>query len=643
MPLLLHCARQFLGAIVPALLLIGLGVSVKAPEASAQEQPATAVIIDASGSMLAADAGGQTRMDAAKQATEGLLNELPQQQKLALLTYGTETGSGDEEKEAGCKDVRTLVPLGGERKAMVDEVKRLNPRGYTPIGASLLQAERELPTQGARQIVLVSDGIDTCAPPPVCEVAKEIKQRDVDVVINVIGLNVDAQARAELECIAKEGGGSYADAGDADSLKLQLVQKSTRTLNAGVISGEKVEGTPTGNDAPLIQAGGVVDGKPVPKHYQDVLPKQGEVHWKINVSEGERLMLSALVPPPPSSGEDIGAVMKAKIQATDTNGDLCFPDFTMGYDYQANSFETPLAPWGVTDPAAHDGESGKCEPGTYDVFIEREPGILNDRELPFEFMVWKIPAVENADTLAPASDQPTASGVEIGTPQGDLPYALGLDEAPTVQPGTYTTSIVPGEMQWLKVSVKEGQRLQVSAKNLPYQVEDPDSVTSGIGRKVHIAAFSPTLQPLGMGKVGAPSEDESEPVLEMEEDGGAEVATVSKPVRWKNIEQLDSGAFVSGEQYVGIRYDSFFREADQNTQSNPVGLEIVIGTQGDEETSPKFVDAPASTSDTATSESPATTGDDASRSMLMPIGIVAGIAALLALILVVIFRSYKRR
>ena len=140
------------------------------PQAVAEDAPSTAVIIDASGSMLAPDAGGQTRMDAAKQATEGLLNDLPKEQRLSLLTYGTQTGSGDEEKAAGCQDVTTLVPMGGNRAEMVSKVKGLNPRGYTPIGKSLQQAEKELPQQGARQIVLVSDGIDTCAPPPVCEV-----------------------------------------------------------------------------------------------------------------------------------------------------------------------------------------------------------------------------------------------------------------------------------------------------------------------------------------------------------------------------------------------------------------------------------------------------------------------------------------
>ena len=93
------------------------------PQAVAEDSPSTSVIIDASGSMLAPDAGGQTRMDAAKQATEGLLNDLPKEQRLSLLTYGTQTGSGDEEKAAGCQDVTTLVPMGGNRAEMVSKVK----------------------------------------------------------------------------------------------------------------------------------------------------------------------------------------------------------------------------------------------------------------------------------------------------------------------------------------------------------------------------------------------------------------------------------------------------------------------------------------------------------------------------------------
>lgn len=65
--------------------------------------------------------------------------------------------------------------------------------------------------------MLVSDCEITCAPPPVCEVAKELKQQGIDLAINTVVFLVDAGARAELECIAEAAGGEYMDAQDSDS------------------------------------------------------------------------------------------------------------------------------------------------------------------------------------------------------------------------------------------------------------------------------------------------------------------------------------------------------------------------------------------------------------------------------------------
>ena len=139
---------QILAAVVSiAGVLVALLVVPQAVAENSSDSPSTSVIIDASGSMLAPDAGGQTRMDAAKQATEGLLNDLPKEQRLSLLTYGTQTGSGDEEKAAGCQDVTTLVPMGGNRAEMVSKVKGLNPRGYTPIGNPYNRRRKNCPAR----------------------------------------------------------------------------------------------------------------------------------------------------------------------------------------------------------------------------------------------------------------------------------------------------------------------------------------------------------------------------------------------------------------------------------------------------------------------------------------------------------------
>ena len=557
------------------------------PQTVAEDAPSTAVIIDASGSMLAPDAGGQTRMDAAKQATEGLLNDLPKEQRLSLLTYGTQTGSGDEEKAAGCQDVTTLVPMGGNRAEMVSKVKGLNPRGYTPIGKSLQQAEKELPGQGARQIVLVSDGIDTCAPPPVCEVAKQIRERGVDIVINVIGLNVDEQARSELQCVAKEGGGSYADAKDAASLKEQLVLKSTRNLQGYKPGGEQAHGTPTAADAPVIEAGGMKDGKPDPKHYQDVMPAVGtnpdrQLHWKVKLEEGERLGIGYILPPPPVAGNSLESIAFMETKITGAKDLPCMDKYKQGSI--ANEFSHPLEGFALSYVV---GENPSCGPGDYDISLERSGGLGGNHDLPVEFMLWRVPEADGAtSTSAPPTDTPKPENLEVGRSNGALPTASGPSEAPVAKPGTYDAEIVPGEMLWFKVPVAEGQRLQMSFDVPPIDLENKD-VVGGIGRRIEWSVMGPTFYPVDTKAVK--ENDSSDHGVDVNDREAVTASTATLPVRWGNMNSSDSdvsGGFVSGEQYVALRYNTLFRKADEHTQSLPIKFRIAVSATGKAEKAP---------------------------------------------------------
>ena len=560
------------------------------PQAVAEDSPSTSVIIDASGSMLAPDAGGQTRMDAAKQATEGLLNDLPKEQRLSLLTYGTQTGSGDEEKAAGCQDVTTLVPMGGNRAEMVSKVKGLNPRGYTPIGKSLQQAEKELPGQGVRQIVLVSDGIDTCAPPPVCEVAKQIRQRGVDIVINVIGLNVDDQARSELQCVAKEGGGSYADAKDAASLKEQLVLKSTRNLQGYKSGGEQAHGTPMAADAPVIEAGGMKDGKPDPKHYQDVIPaaksdSKQELHWKVKLDKGERFGIGFMAPPPPLTGNSLGSYIIIKAVIKGPGGASACEDKNMSGN--SSEFSQPVAGYAFTKVAGEGFSS--CEPGEYDVFVESSGPAAANQDLPLELMLWKVPEAADATTTsAPPTDKPQPTNVELGTSAGKLPSALGPSDAPTVKPGTYDVEIVPGEMLWFKVPVAEGQRLQMAFDVPPIDVENPNDLKEDLGRRISWNVMGPTFYPLSTNALKDDTyfhDDNVEAIKDKTTTG----TMTTQPIRWNNMNSSDSdvsGSFVSGEQYVALRYSTLFRKADQNTQSIPIKFRVAVAATGEAEKAP---------------------------------------------------------
>lgn len=66
------------------------------------------LVLDSSGSMVTPDAGGQSRSDAAKEATNQFIDELAGTLDLGLVTYGGNTGETPEDYEAGCQDITVV-------------------------------------------------------------------------------------------------------------------------------------------------------------------------------------------------------------------------------------------------------------------------------------------------------------------------------------------------------------------------------------------------------------------------------------------------------------------------------------------------------------------------------------------------------
>ena len=158
----------------------------------------TIIILDASGSMKADDAPGP-RIDAAKNAVLTLVEGLPDGAPIGLIVYGTGTDSSDAAETAGCQDIKTLVPLAAVDKAtFAAAVNGVAASGYTPIGAALRAAAMALPASGPRNIIIVSDGEDTCAPPDPCEVAKEFGATPGGLAVDAVGFRVSGAARDQL-------------------------------------------------------------------------------------------------------------------------------------------------------------------------------------------------------------------------------------------------------------------------------------------------------------------------------------------------------------------------------------------------------------------------------------------------------------
>lgn len=180
----------------------------------------TVIVLDASGSMKNDDAPGP-RIDAATTAVRTLVDGLPDGSPVGLIVYGTSTDGSDAAKAAGCQDIKTLVPVAPVDKAAFSvAVDGVVASGYTPLGNSLRAAAAALPGSGPRNIILVSDGEDTCAPPEPCDVAREIGGGDL--VIHTVGFRVTGTAKDQLTCVAAAGGGKYVDAANATQLQAFL-------------------------------------------------------------------------------------------------------------------------------------------------------------------------------------------------------------------------------------------------------------------------------------------------------------------------------------------------------------------------------------------------------------------------------------
>ncbi|MFI9504219.1 VWA domain-containing protein [Nocardia sp. NPDC052566] len=264
-----------------AVLPAGQPAAVAAPGGAESTYHPLILVIDASGSMSEPDAGdGQTRMAAAQQAATNFVDMLPTEAEVGLATYGTGTGPSSADRAAGCRDYHQLTPVGTpDRAAMKAAIEGLRPRGYTPIGVALRNAAAALPREGGRSIVLVSDGEDTCAPPPPCEIAAELARDGVDLRIHTVGFKTGGDARDQLACIARSTGGTYSDADDGAALKSVLPRVASKALRSYRPSGVPVAGAANPAAAPQLGAGSYLDslGEEA-KYYAVDVPASGRIY-----------------------------------------------------------------------------------------------------------------------------------------------------------------------------------------------------------------------------------------------------------------------------------------------------------------------------------------------------------------------------
>lgn len=115
-------------------LLTTLAVGLFPPAAIAADEPTenpapkVDLVLDVSGSMRTRDIDGASRMAAAKQAFNEVLDAVPQEVELGIRTLGANYPGKDT--KVGCKDTKQLYPVGPlDRTEAKTAVATLAPTG----------------------------------------------------------------------------------------------------------------------------------------------------------------------------------------------------------------------------------------------------------------------------------------------------------------------------------------------------------------------------------------------------------------------------------------------------------------------------------------------------------------------------------
>ena len=183
--------------ILALLLLFSPSHALRAQEASDR---ATILVLDASGSMWAQLPEGRSRIEVARDVLDDFLGARPAAAPLGLVAYG-------HRRKGDCTDVEVIAPVGPTEDSLAARLRALSPTGKTPIADALrLAATMIPPTAEEADLVLITDGLETCSGDP-CAVAAELARSGIPLRAHVVGFGLTEREVAQIACIADSTGG----------------------------------------------------------------------------------------------------------------------------------------------------------------------------------------------------------------------------------------------------------------------------------------------------------------------------------------------------------------------------------------------------------------------------------------------------
>ena len=209
------------------------------------------IVIDCSQSMKEGLGGmlskAEPKMEAAKRVLEETMATIPPDVNVGLRVFGQ---SFNNDPFLDCQQTALLVPIGTHnRRAMVERIRQIRPFGLTPLTYAIREAASDLEQMGGRkQIILISDGAETCGQDP-CRLVHMLTERGFNMKIDIVGLGLrgDREAKLQLNCIANQSGGKFYDS----NTSAELVDNLRKITSESKISG-KVLTKMKGSDAQQI-------------------------------------------------------------------------------------------------------------------------------------------------------------------------------------------------------------------------------------------------------------------------------------------------------------------------------------------------------------------------------------------------------
>jgi len=221
-----------------AILCLATALTAGMPQgmvhAQSSDAPAVGVLIDSSRAM-AKKINGATRSQLVGNALASNFVKHNGRINMSLGVFG-------HLKRDGCSAVdvvQDLEPLRATTfaRALVD----LKTVGVAPVAVALdTMATSLVEEPSARNIILLTSSADSCKGDP-CAVAAQIKQRQPELRINVIGLGApNSKNLNRLQCVAKRTGGSFAILSDeskiANAIDRIIERAATQQVSANASS-----------------------------------------------------------------------------------------------------------------------------------------------------------------------------------------------------------------------------------------------------------------------------------------------------------------------------------------------------------------------------------------------------------------------